>query len=557
MADLISPNMNLVVPTVGVTPGPTYAVEISSDLLTLIDAHDHSPGKGVLVGVNGLNINEDLPINNNNVNNARSYRIHSSGAVLSGGQDINCLYPVNGDLYWNNSSGTPVKITTASSINSTNTFYLPKAVSSNTTINAASAYVYYEVDTTSGSFTINLPSAALLPQGRFYFFKDVSGEAGTNSFAITANGFDVIDGNATVIININYMSCMLECDGFSKWRISYFSDPAWIAGNFINVNEITIQGSGVEISAASAGALAFGAAANTLTFVGASYDFGFESGNTFAINAFSTTINGDEFIVNSTAGSDFSTPVSITGTAFTCGGNCVVALDGNVTIGSSSANTLVVNSDSAFSGTVFIPGATTMTGNFTQSVGTVSISGPTTLSNVTNLTVTATSTLNTINASGVATFSNNVVMQSGANSLTGILSTSTNGYFTGRDVLRIVNSTASGTSTFSAKNTDLVYTTTNSLTATWQISGSGAGIYLPGDKIRFCNLATSGATAITVKDPAGNIINNWIGGGTLVVNAQDGTTLAHLATASECSMTVVYTGDIAGPAVGSWIAISP
>lgn len=55
-------NMGLTVPVPGVTPGPTYATEISNDLI-LIDAHDHTTGKGVKVPTAGLNINANLSFN--------------------------------------------------------------------------------------------------------------------------------------------------------------------------------------------------------------------------------------------------------------------------------------------------------------------------------------------------------------------------------------------------------------------------------------------------------------------------------------------------------------
>lgn len=57
-----SPNMSLIIPTVGQEAGPTYAFDINSSL-TLIDQHDHTPGKGVQITPDGLNINRDLQFN--------------------------------------------------------------------------------------------------------------------------------------------------------------------------------------------------------------------------------------------------------------------------------------------------------------------------------------------------------------------------------------------------------------------------------------------------------------------------------------------------------------
>lgn len=57
-----SPNMGMTIPTPGVTPGPTYATNISNDL-SIIDAHNHTAGNGVQVPTAGININAVLPFN--------------------------------------------------------------------------------------------------------------------------------------------------------------------------------------------------------------------------------------------------------------------------------------------------------------------------------------------------------------------------------------------------------------------------------------------------------------------------------------------------------------
>ena len=117
-----SPNMLLTVPNPsnGVTgsgdTGPLYAQEISNDLLTLIDSHDHSAGKGVLVTPAGMNINVDLPFNDNNANTVRSVRFYNQPTGLSASGDISNVYVLNGNLYYNNSSGTPIQLTSGSSL---------------------------------------------------------------------------------------------------------------------------------------------------------------------------------------------------------------------------------------------------------------------------------------------------------------------------------------------------------------------------------------------------------------------------------------------------------
>lgn len=112
-----SPNMGLTVPvaSTGATgtgdPGPGYASNISTDLSSLIDAHDHSSGKGVQVTPAGLNINADLNINSNNLTSVRAARFTSQASGLVLGGDVSELYVKSGDLWYVNSAGTQLQIT--------------------------------------------------------------------------------------------------------------------------------------------------------------------------------------------------------------------------------------------------------------------------------------------------------------------------------------------------------------------------------------------------------------------------------------------------------------
>ena len=117
-----SPNMNLIVPipNTGVTgtgdSGPGYAVNISNDLYTTIDQHDHSSGKGVNITPAGININADLNINDNNLTQVRSSTYFNQPSNLSGVGDINNVYVYNGNLWYNNGSGQQIQLTSGSSL---------------------------------------------------------------------------------------------------------------------------------------------------------------------------------------------------------------------------------------------------------------------------------------------------------------------------------------------------------------------------------------------------------------------------------------------------------
>lgn len=114
----ISPNMGLVVPTIGVDPGPDWATNVNADL-SILDGHDHSPGSGVQITPSGININTDLAFNDNNVTLVRSVRFSPQGSTLSGALDLNCVYVSGVDLYYNDGNGNKVKITSGGTVNAT------------------------------------------------------------------------------------------------------------------------------------------------------------------------------------------------------------------------------------------------------------------------------------------------------------------------------------------------------------------------------------------------------------------------------------------------------
>lgn len=112
----ISPNMGLIIPTVGVDPGPDWANNINSSLSNL-DQHDHSPGKGIQVTPNGLNINSDLTLQTNNLINVKSVRYTSNVAPLAAvSPNLQCLYVSGVDLYFNDGSGNQVRMTQNGSV---------------------------------------------------------------------------------------------------------------------------------------------------------------------------------------------------------------------------------------------------------------------------------------------------------------------------------------------------------------------------------------------------------------------------------------------------------
>ncbi len=110
MPDVISPNMSLIIPTVGQQPGPDYADNINASL-SIIDSHNHSPGSGALITPQGIDINADLSVNTNNLISLLSARFTPQASPLAGAADLAAVYVSGADLYYNDTAGNQVRIT--------------------------------------------------------------------------------------------------------------------------------------------------------------------------------------------------------------------------------------------------------------------------------------------------------------------------------------------------------------------------------------------------------------------------------------------------------------
>lgn len=108
---IISPNMNLPVPVVSQDPGPDWANNINS-CMGAIDSHDHTPGKGVPISSQAINITSDLPLNDNSLTSAKSV-VFSSQASFGTNQS---LYVETPDLFYNDGNGNIIRITQSGSV---------------------------------------------------------------------------------------------------------------------------------------------------------------------------------------------------------------------------------------------------------------------------------------------------------------------------------------------------------------------------------------------------------------------------------------------------------
>lgn len=222
---VISPNMSMPVPVVGSSPGPDWANDINASL-SIIDSHNHSTGQGVAINPDGLNINEDLPLNSNNITETRSVRFDAQSSPISGSDDLGALYESGVDLYYNDGAGNQVRITqggsvsgasgtitglpsgTASASYSAGIFTFESATSTPATLNVGPIVIANQVANAKtititpnsgipSNYALSLPAS--LPGALNYMTLDGSGNVSYNTSGTTGSGAVVLGTSPTLI----------------------------------------------------------------------------------------------------------------------------------------------------------------------------------------------------------------------------------------------------------------------------------------------------------------------------------------------------------------------
>lgn len=212
--------MNIDLPVVSSTLGPEWA-SMLNEALEVVDAHDHSSGKGTKVKVSGLDINDDLDFQENTAYGLTSIEFEPVSVALSGADNANGLSVFAGDLYYVNGSGVSVQITDGGSVITTpGTFssFEITSISGNLSIGAGDTFVFIRVDT-SAARTITLPLASAVVAGRVYVIKDVTGDANANPITIEVSGSDTIDGESEVVFDSQWGSIWFIGNGATAWNI--------------------------------------------------------------------------------------------------------------------------------------------------------------------------------------------------------------------------------------------------------------------------------------------------------------------------------------------------
>lgn len=213
--------LGLSLPTPTVTLGPIWANEVNA-AFEVIDAHDHTSGKGVQIPTAGLNINANLDFKNNAILRSQYISLTNRATTPSGSTFASSASVLNGDLYYTNASGVAVQITSGGTVvsspaNIQNFSFLD--VSANLTILPSDTFVYIAVNT-AASRQITLPLANAITEGRVYIIKDATGQSNTNNITLVTSGSDTVDGASSQILNSGYGSWMVVTDGVNEWFIS-------------------------------------------------------------------------------------------------------------------------------------------------------------------------------------------------------------------------------------------------------------------------------------------------------------------------------------------------
>ena len=110
---------------------------------------------------------------------------------------------------------TSYTITTITSIVGGTTFNIPSSTSD------VNYYNIYQVDTTNGPLTINLPFISTLDNGkkRIHYIVDSAGQLSNNNLIIGATGGNTIGGQTSATIVVDYSSVQIVSNTADKWLI--------------------------------------------------------------------------------------------------------------------------------------------------------------------------------------------------------------------------------------------------------------------------------------------------------------------------------------------------
>ena len=321
-------NMGMTLPTVSVTVGPTYATQINA-AIDVIDAHDHTSGKGVRIPTAGISIDANLSLNGYTLTSTKAVTHSQQASAIATANSS--WFKTDGNFWITNGSGTAVQITSGGTLNTSaliTSVYSQLALSGDLTIASTDTYTHYLVNASS-TRTITLPTAAAVGAGRYYLFTSASGN---NPIIIQRAGSDTIDGATSFTFATNYHTVQVVSDGTSKWNVIVKDATTTRAGDVMLTQDLggTATLPTVVALTGSAGVVAMRSAVTTLQF-----DTGVST--TAEIKIASASGNGKSLAISGQASSALAGGPYTGGNIALSGGTSGTGDDGYAALSSGSA----------------------------------------------------------------------------------------------------------------------------------------------------------------------------------------------------------------------------
>ncbi len=191
--------MGLKVPQIN-DPSPGYVNDFATSL-GLLDAHDHTSGKGAAITQSAIALTDKLNMSNQTLGNTRSVQLTAQAPVLSAAADNGSIFNFGGDLYYLNGSNQLVQLTSGGkALGGIGGDYGASGSLAQVTFNAATqTYGFYQTNGTS------------LATGSFGPLSGTTGSFNSVSTgSLTASTTAAISGNATIGGTLNAVGGILQ-----------------------------------------------------------------------------------------------------------------------------------------------------------------------------------------------------------------------------------------------------------------------------------------------------------------------------------------------------------
>lgn len=210
--------LNLSLPDVGTTLGPTWATTLNDAFIDL-DDHDHS-AQGKNIPSSGVNINANLDFNNYAATEVKNIQFQGSAQTFS--TEVGLYVDGSNDLYYFDGGSQQLLATSTDTTAGGSTKYVRVTDASETvTIANNTGATFFSSTYAAGTGTdqtITLPDTSQIAAGRFFIIKDTIGNATTYDRIVDGYSTQTIDGSATKTITVNYGYITVVSDG-TNWNM--------------------------------------------------------------------------------------------------------------------------------------------------------------------------------------------------------------------------------------------------------------------------------------------------------------------------------------------------